>query len=128
MASYPNALAKAVEMEEKIFKFYTVAAEQSMSLMADCSEEFPNSGKETQKPDTKAQIPCLEGRLEMAKTIEKRSINCSIRHIKAFIIKYDNGSFTVKCGNLKICGDSCPYLKDPDYETKYKRAPAYKAK
>jgi len=39
-ASYPDALAKAVEMEEKILNFYTVATEQSMSLMADIPRNF----------------------------------------------------------------------------------------
>jgi len=63
----------------------------------------------------------------VAKRVEKRSINCPIRHIKAFVVKYDDGSFTVKCVNVKICADSCPYLKDPDYETVYKRTPTYKA-
>jgi len=39
-ASYSDALAKAVEMEEKILNFYTVATEQSMSLMADIPRNF----------------------------------------------------------------------------------------
>ena len=59
----------------------------------------------------------------MAKTIEKRRVNCPTRHVTAYIMKYDDGSFTVKCSNAKMCGDSCPYLKDPDYKSPYKRAP-----
>jgi len=39
-ASYSDALEKAVEMEEKIIKFYTDAAEQSKSLMADVPRAF----------------------------------------------------------------------------------------
>ena len=39
-ASYPDALGKAIEMEEKIVKFYTDAAEQSKSLMADVPRNF----------------------------------------------------------------------------------------
>jgi hypothetical protein len=39
-ASYSDALDKAVEIEEKIIRFYTVAAEQSMSLMADVPRNF----------------------------------------------------------------------------------------
>jgi iron-sulfur cluster repair protein YtfE (RIC family) len=39
-ASYSDALDKAVEIEEKMIKFYTVAAEQSMSLMADVPRNF----------------------------------------------------------------------------------------
>ena len=39
-ASYSDALDKAVEIEEKIVEFYTVAAEQSMSLMADVPRNF----------------------------------------------------------------------------------------
>lgn len=34
-SSYSEALAKAIEMEEKIIKYYLEAAEQSKSLMAD---------------------------------------------------------------------------------------------
>jgi len=39
-ASYVNALGKAVELEEKIGKFYFDAAEQSKSLMADVPRVF----------------------------------------------------------------------------------------
>jgi rubrerythrin len=39
-ASYADALAKALEIEEKIIKFYSDAAEHSMSLMADVPRNF----------------------------------------------------------------------------------------
>lgn len=39
-ASYPNALKEALAMEEKILKFYDVAAEQSKHLMADVPRSF----------------------------------------------------------------------------------------
>jgi rubrerythrin len=39
-ASYSDALDKAVGIEEKMIKFYTTAAEQSMSLMADVPRNF----------------------------------------------------------------------------------------
>jgi len=39
-ASYADALSKAVEIEEKIIKFYSDAAEQSRSLMADVPRSF----------------------------------------------------------------------------------------
>jgi len=39
-AEYSDALDKAVEIEEKILKFYEVAAEQSMDLMADVPRNF----------------------------------------------------------------------------------------
>lgn len=39
-ASYSDALGKAIEMEEKIVKFYSDAAEQSKSLMADVPRNF----------------------------------------------------------------------------------------
>ena len=39
-ASYSDALDRAVEMEEKIVKFYSDAAEQSKSLMADVPRAF----------------------------------------------------------------------------------------
>ena len=38
--SYSDTLDKAVEMEEKIIKFYTDVAEQSKSLMADIPRAF----------------------------------------------------------------------------------------
>ena len=62
----------------------------------------------------------------MAELVEKRRVNCPMRHVGAFVLKWDDGSFTVKCGLLKACGDSCPYLKDPYYKSTYKRAPEYK--
>lgn len=39
-ASYSDALSRAVEIEEKIIKFYSDAAEQSKSLMADVPRSF----------------------------------------------------------------------------------------
>ena len=39
-ASYAETLKQAVEMEEKMIKFYTDAAEQSKSLMADIPRAF----------------------------------------------------------------------------------------
>jgi len=39
-ASYSDVLDKAVEIEEKMIEFYTIAAEQSMSLMADVPRNF----------------------------------------------------------------------------------------
>ena len=38
--SYSDALDKAIELEEKVGEFYTVAAEQSKSLMADVPRAF----------------------------------------------------------------------------------------
>ena len=64
----------------------------------------------------------------MAKMVEKRRVHCSMKHVDAFIIKWDDRGLTVKCGLLKTCGDSCPYLKNPDYASSFKRAPEYKAK
>jgi hypothetical protein len=64
----------------------------------------------------------------MAKTVERRRVHCSIRHIDAFIVKADDGSYIVKCSLLQACGDSCPYLKDPEYKSSYRRAPEYKPK
>jgi len=64
----------------------------------------------------------------MAKIVEKTRVHCSLRHVGAYVVKWDDGSFTVKCGLLKACGDSCPYLKDPNFKSKYKRAPTYQAK
>lgn len=44
-ASYSDALAKAIELEEKIGKFYSDAAEQSKSLMADVPRVFVLTAK-----------------------------------------------------------------------------------
>lgn len=38
--SYADAVAKALALEEKIIEFYDVAADQSMSLMADVPRNF----------------------------------------------------------------------------------------
>jgi rubrerythrin len=40
ISSYKNALTQAVKIEENIIKFYTEAAEQSKSLMADVPRTF----------------------------------------------------------------------------------------
>ncbi len=63
----------------------------------------------------------------MAKAIEKRRVHCSVRHVGAFVIQWDNSSFTVKRGLSKTCSDYCPYLKDPFDKSEYKTAPEYKS-
>jgi len=63
----------------------------------------------------------------MAKMVEKRRVHCPIKHVGAFVVKWDDKSFTVKCGLLKACGDSCPYLEDPYYTSPYRSSPEYKA-
>ena len=64
----------------------------------------------------------------MARMVERNRFTCSKRHVGAFIVYYDDGSFVVKCINIKMCGDECPYLKDPKYKSPFRRAPEYKAK
>ena len=64
----------------------------------------------------------------MAKLTGKSRVSCQIKHVSAFIVKYDDGSFVVKCINVKSCGDTCPYRKDPGYKSEFKRAPEYKPK
>lgn len=59
---------------------------------------------------------------------KKRRVSCPIKHVNLYIVTYDDGSHKVKCVNKNLCGDSCPYLKDPDFKTIYKRAPQYKEK
>ncbi len=54
-ASYADALARAIEMEEKILDFYHVAADQSMSLMADVPRNFKIVAKKR-----KNRIPTLK--------------------------------------------------------------------
>ena len=62
----------------------------------------------------------------MAKTVERHRVHCPVRHVSAFVLKWDDGSHTIKCGLLKVCGDSCPYLKDPHYKSSYRSSPEYK--
>ena len=59
---------------------------------------------------------------------EKKRVSCPIKHVNFYIVTYDDESHKVKCVNIKLCGDSCPYLKDTNYKTEFKRAPAYKEK
>ena len=54
-ATYADALAKAIEIEEKILNFYHVAADQSMSLMADVPRNFKVVAKKR-----KNRIPTLK--------------------------------------------------------------------
>ena len=62
----------------------------------------------------------------MARIVERRRIGCPIHHVDAYIVKSDDGSHIIKCANKQRCGDTCPYLKDPDYKPPYRRAPEYK--
>lgn len=61
----------------------------------------------------------------MAKISEKRRAPCEKKHVGAFVLKWDDGSFTVKCGFLKQGADSCPFLKDADYRSQFRRVPKY---
>ena len=62
----------------------------------------------------------------MVKLVEKRRVSCPIKHVGALIIRYDDGEYVVKCVNTKTCGETCPYLKDPDFKSAFKRTPEYK--
>ncbi len=61
-ASYPNALKEALAMEEKILKFYHIAAEQSKHLMADVPRSFTLVAKKRSE-----RVPKLKELLEKAK-------------------------------------------------------------
>jgi len=52
-ASYSDTLNKAIEIEEKIIKFYSDAAEQSKSLMADVPRTFTIVAKKRNNRVTK---------------------------------------------------------------------------
>jgi len=58
-ASYVNALGKAIELEEKIGKFYSDAAEQSKSLMADVPRVFVMIAKK--RNNRVARLKTLQG-------------------------------------------------------------------
>ena len=59
-ANYSDALARALEMEERIIKFYSDAAEQSKSLMADVPRVFALIAKKRQGRES--QLRSLLGR------------------------------------------------------------------
>jgi hypothetical protein len=59
-ASYSDVLEKAVEMEEKIIKFYSDAAEQSKSLMADVPRAFEMVAKK--RDNRRAMLNSLLGK------------------------------------------------------------------
>jgi rubrerythrin len=61
-ASYTDALKEALAIEEKILKFYGVAAEQSKHLMADVPRNFTLVAKKRNE-----RIPKLKELLEKAK-------------------------------------------------------------
>jgi len=58
--SYSDALGKAIEMEEKIIKFYSDAAEQSKSLMADVPRAFVMVAKK--RSNRKPRLESLLGK------------------------------------------------------------------
>lgn len=60
--------------------------------------------------------------------VERRRVHCALKHEDATIIKKDDGSIIVKCVRFKECGDSCPYLKDPNYKSPFRRTPEFRAK
>ena len=61
-ATYSNALKEALVMEEKILKFYHVAAEQSKHLMADIPRNFMLVAKKRNE-----RVPKLKALLDQAK-------------------------------------------------------------
>ena len=60
--SYINAVGAALNVEEKILKFYEVAAEQSKNLMADVPRSFTLVAKKRSE-----RIPKLKSLLDQAK-------------------------------------------------------------
>lgn len=61
-ACYSNALKETLAMEEKILKFYHVAAEQSKHLMVDVPRSFTLVAKKRNE-----RIPKLKALLDQAK-------------------------------------------------------------
>lgn len=59
-ASYSDVLGKALEIEEKIIKYYSVAAEQSKSLMADVPRAMAIIAKK--RDNRKAMLKSLLGK------------------------------------------------------------------
>ena len=61
-ATYSNALKEALAIEEKILKFYRIAAEQSKHLMADIPRNFTLVARKRNE-----RIPKLKALLDQAK-------------------------------------------------------------
>ena len=59
--SYSDALDKAIELEERIIKFYSDAAEQSKSLMADVPRAFRMVAKKRDNRIAKLRLLLKEG-------------------------------------------------------------------
>ncbi len=57
--------------------------------------------------------------------VETKRVHCPTRHVVAFVIQ-SSGNISVKCSLLKDCGDSCPYLKDPQYKSAFRSSPEYR--
>jgi rubrerythrin len=60
-ASYSDALDKAIEIEEKMIKFYSDAAEQSESLMADIPRAFTLIARKREGRESKLRFLGEEG-------------------------------------------------------------------
>jgi rubrerythrin len=60
--SFSEALAKAIEIEEKIIKFYSDAAEQSKSLMADVPRAFKMVAKK--RANRQSTLKALLGKMD----------------------------------------------------------------
>jgi len=60
--SYSDALDKAIELEEKVGEFYTVAAEQSKSLMADVPRAFEMVAKKRNNRKAKLKSFIIGGK------------------------------------------------------------------
>ena len=60
-ASFSEALDKAVEIEEKMIKFYSDAAEQSKSLMADVPRAFTLIARKREGRESKLRLLGEEG-------------------------------------------------------------------
>jgi len=56
-ATYANALRLAIEMEERTLRFYSVAAEQSKSLLADVPRVFSVSAKKRSERLQRLRLP-----------------------------------------------------------------------
>jgi hypothetical protein len=57
---------------------------------------------------------------------EKKRVHCPVKHVEFFIVRMNDGSHTIKCCFRKACGDTCPYIDNPDYKNPYRRSPAFK--
>jgi len=83
-------------------------------------KNFPDNQAEAKLNSLNIRKEVLKHSSIRTSVIRTRRVHCSSRHISVFVNEWEEGYVTVKCGLLTHYGDSCPYLKNPNYKSEYK--------